>query len=191
MFTAIVPPPDVVAAVDDFLQPRRDADNRLAWTRTESWHVTTAFMADVPSRNLERLEESLSDAAARTDPFELRLGGGGSFPYVAAARTLWFGVTHGRSEVSALATRCRNAADRAGIPVDWAKFFPHLTVARTRQPFNATKWIGILDTFEEASWQATELQLIESHLHDKGHRYETIATFPLGGIAGKTATTAA
>mgnify|MGYP003610661264 CR=1 FL=1 len=75
LFTAVLPPADLVEELDHFLTPRRQAEPRLRWTRPEGWHLTTAFMASVTDDGVDRLTEALAEVAARTPAFRLRLGG--------------------------------------------------------------------------------------------------------------------
>ena len=95
MFAAVVPPDDVVEDLEEFLEPRRESAD-FRWTTPESWHVTLAFLADVPERRLEDLQERLDRAAARRTPFALRIEGGGAFPDVAHAKLVYAGV-HGEA----------------------------------------------------------------------------------------------
>ena len=76
MFTAVLPPREVVEELDRLLDPRRDADSSLRWTRPGGWHVTTSFMASVDRYRLDALEENLAEVAARAAPFPLALAGG-------------------------------------------------------------------------------------------------------------------
>ena len=69
MFVAVVPPDDVVEHLDAFLEVRRDAA-AYRWASAEQLHVTLAFLAEVPDRNLDDLVERLGRAAARRTPFE-------------------------------------------------------------------------------------------------------------------------
>ena len=54
MFVGIYPPLEVVEAVEDFLEPRRDAQP-LRWSRPEAFHVTLAFCPQVPEHALDDL----------------------------------------------------------------------------------------------------------------------------------------
>jgi 2'-5' RNA ligase len=184
MFVAVVPPDVVVEHLDDFLDVRRDAQD-LRWTVSEQFHLTLTFLADVPERTLDDLTERLGRAAARRTAFETRLVGGGAFPNVARARVLWAGLDldeHGRTELSRLGTGCRAAAARAGIEVDGARFKPHLTVARLRQPREVTRWVRLLDGYSGPAWTVDEITLVESFLGQgpRGRpRHEIVDTFPL------------
>jgi len=72
LFTALIPPADIVEALEEFVEPRRDADPQLRWTSASSWHVTTCFLAAVPPDRLDRLVENLAGAAARATPLTVR-----------------------------------------------------------------------------------------------------------------------
>lgn len=184
MFAAVTPSPDAVRHLDDFLEPRREAED-LRWTSTEQWHVTLAFLAGVPDRSLDDLFARLARAAARRTPMRVRLAAGGAFPDPDRARVLWAGLENDRpEELGRLATGARAAAARAGVEVDGQRFHPHLTLARLGQPGSATRWVRLLDGYAGPEFVVDELCLVASYLGEgpRGRpRYETLAAFPLGG----------
>ena len=182
MFVALVPPDDALEHLAEFLAPRHEAGPDLRWTALEQWHVTLAFMADVAERRLDDLEERLGRAAGRRTAFDLTVAGGGAFPDPARAKVLFAGVETDGVELGRLATGARAAAGKAGAPVAGARFHPHLTLARTRQPHEVTRWIRVLDAYRGPTWTATEVALVASHLGEgprRRPRYEPLATFPL------------
>lgn len=180
LFAAVLPPQTMIDEIEEFVAPRRDSDDRLRWTKPAGWHLTTAFMEPVEESRVEPLIDALSESAARTAVFQIRLAGTRCFPEVWRARVLALGVSAGESELAELAARCRSAANRSGVPVDGSRFVGHLTLVRSRRPFDATKWLRVIDSFLGVEWQAGELALVESHLSDPGHRYEVLARLPLG-----------
>ena len=185
MFSAVVPPDDVVEELEEFLAPRREAAP-FRWTVPEQWHLTLAFMERVPERSLDELLERLTRAGKRRTPFTLTLGGGGAFPDVSRAKLLYAGVEAAPDdleELRRLATGARAAAAKAGAPVDGATFRPHLTLARVNRPVEATRWLRVLGTYRSRPFLVEELVLVRSHLGEGPRnrpRYETVATFPLG-----------
>jgi 2'-5' RNA ligase len=185
LFAALVPPPEALEHLDEFLDVRRDVGD-LRWVQTEQVHLTLAFLASVPERVLDDLVERLGRAAARRTAFEAAVAGGGAFPNVGRAKVLWAGLDldePGRTELDRLATGCRAAASRAGIEVDGARFRPHLTVGRTRFPHDLSSWVRLLDSYEGPRWRASELTLVESHLGEgpRGRpRHDVVQAFPLG-----------
>lgn len=187
MFAALVPPEEVTADLDAYLEPRREAGPDLRWTDPEQWHVTLAFMADVPERALDLLVDEVAEAVAPRPPMALRVQGGGAFPNPYAARVLWAGVEGGEralSAVAALARGVRRAANRAGAAPQGGPFHPHVTVGRWRTPVEATRWTRVLDSYAGPGWVAQEVTLVASHLGEgrgRRPRYEVVASAPLRG----------
>ena len=68
IFAAVVPPETALDDLAEFLDPRRDAGPDLRWTDPSLWHVTAAFMADVPSRLVEPLVDGVAEAVGEPPP---------------------------------------------------------------------------------------------------------------------------
>lgn len=179
LFAAVVPPIDIIEELDAFVTPRREAGGPWRWMPPSAWHLTTAFMGDTSEADLEPLLENLGGAASRTSAFDVRLGGAGAFPNPYAAKVLWLGVASGADELAVLSRRSRTAAERAGVRTDGATFVPHLTLGRVNRGVEATKWLRVVDAAPPLTWRVGELQLIQSHLRDRGNRYEVLESFPL------------
>lgn len=179
MFVAITPPIEVVEDLSDFLEPRREQG--LPFIDPAQWHITLAFMGDVPDYAIDELEERLADAAARRKPLRLKLAGGGTFPNPTRAKVLWLGLAGDTDELGRLAVNVRSAATTAGAPVDGKAFTPHLTLSRLHHPIEATRWLRILDSYDGPEWQVEGIDLIASHLHEgRRPRYEVVNSFDLG-----------
>lgn len=187
MFVAVIPPPEALAELEEFLAPRWEVENGPRWTRPESWHVTLAFYPGVPERGYEPLVENLSAAAPRTAPFDMAIAGGGAFPDPFRARVLWFGVQDATASLERLSGHCRTAAQRVGVQADGERFRPHLTAARTSRAENLLRWVEVLDTFAGLAWRVADVHLVESHLGEGPGgrpRYEVVESFPLGPSCG-------
>jgi 2'-5' RNA ligase len=81
-----------------------------------------------------------------------------------------------------MATGARAAGSKSGAGADGGRFHPHVTLARSGRPIEATRWIRVLDSYRGPSWRATELTLVESHLGEgprRRPRYEVVETFGL------------
>lgn len=187
MFVALVPPQDALEDLGEFLAPRLEVDDRLRWTTPEQWHVTLAFMPEVPDRTLDDLSARLERAAARRSRFAVTVAGGGAFPNPARAKVLYAGLdlegAAETEELRRLSVGARAAANKAGAEAQGGPFRPHLTLARVRRPFDVTRWLRVLDAYRGPQWSADEIVLVQSHLGEGPRnrpRYEVIESFPIG-----------
>lgn len=183
MFVAVVPPQEVLDELERFVEPRASVESDWRWTLPEQWHITVAFLPAVSETSYDRLVAGLEATARRREPFPLELRGAGTFPNPARATSLWAGI-HGEVDaLSALSVGSRNAANQAGTEVDGAQFRPHVTLARSRRPQEATRWLRVFEEYAGAPWQVTQIELIESHLGQgpqRRPRYETVEQLELG-----------
>jgi 2'-5' RNA ligase len=192
MFVAVRPPEAAVEDLDSFLEPRR-AEGSFRWVLPEQWHLTLAFLEDVPDRALDELVERLQRAARKRSAMDAAIAGGGAFPNAGRAKVLWAGfdlAERDREELRRLATGCRAAAAKSGIDPggqhQGRKFRAHLTLARTGHPIEATRWVRLLDGYRGPAWQVGEIALVASYLGEGPRnrpRHETVQTFPLSTAA--------
>lgn len=186
LFVALLPPEEAVEHLDAFLEVRR-ASGPFRWASAEQLHVTLAFLAEVEERRLDDLGERLARAAARRTAFDTAIAGGGAFPHAGRARVIWAGLDlddRSGQEIDRLATGCRAAANRAGVPVDGQRFRPHVTVARLGHPAEVSSWVRLLDAYTGPRWRADRITLVASYLGEgpRGRpRYESLAELPLSG----------
>ncbi len=68
LFVAVVPPDEVLDDLEEHLEPRRDAGVDVRWTDRHQWHVTLAFLGDVPERRLDDLTEALDPLGGQAQP---------------------------------------------------------------------------------------------------------------------------
>lgn len=180
MFVGIRLPEEVVDMLDRFVEPRRDVDSTLRWSRREQWHITLAFMPDVSDHALDGLLERLRVTAAAAKRFELSLAGAGAFPNAFKAKVLWTGVAGGVDELTHLAGNVRSACARSGAEVEGGEYRPHLTLARLNRPIDVTRWLRIFELFESETWPVGSITLFQSHLGHGPARHQIIEEFPIG-----------
>ncbi|WP_404381669.1 RNA 2',3'-cyclic phosphodiesterase [Knoellia locipacati] len=191
IFAAVVPPPEAYADLEEFVEPRRDVHSDLRWTPSHLWHVTLAFMGDVPAGLLDDVVDAVAAAAATHTPIPLRLSGAGTFPNPAEARVVWIDVRSdsptGLPDLESLALGVRRACGRAGASPAGGAYRPHLTLARVRRPFEATQWLRVMDAYAGPSWSADEVTVFASHRGDGRGRphYEAVAVCPLGASVSR------
>ncbi|WP_329463795.1 RNA 2',3'-cyclic phosphodiesterase [Streptomyces sp. NBC_01431] len=185
LFAAVLPSAQAVAELGLVVRklgtlPGADA---LRWTGRDGWHLTLAFLGETDEALLAELDTRLGRAARRTEPFTVRLHGGGRFD----GRALWAGVAGAIDPLRLLAERADAAARRSGIAMDaHRRYVPHLTLARSRTPVDLRPYVAELAALEGSPWQVAELILVRSTLPRGGvpgerPRYEPVARWPLGG----------
>ncbi|MER7487065.1 RNA 2',3'-cyclic phosphodiesterase [Streptomyces sp. NPDC126497] len=185
LFAAVLPPEDVLqelAAEVAEVRKLPGADG-MRWTGRAGWHFTLAFYGEVDDGLVPELAARLERAAARTDPFELALCGGGQF---GRGRVLWTGAEGDLRTLRLLAGRAEAAARRAGVPMEGhRRYQAHLTVARSRDAVDVRPYVETLRAFRGRTWTVDELVLVRSHLPASGvpgaqPRYEAVARRALG-----------
>jgi 2'-5' RNA ligase len=101
------------------------------WVAAQPFHVTLAFLGDVPHADLNAVCLAAAKAAAPFEPFELELTGVGAFPEVTRPRVIWTAVGGpGLDTLKALQAEIAGAVARAGYPTDSRPFSPHVTLGR-------------------------------------------------------------
>jgi len=184
LFVAVTPPAGALSGLDAAVAAARAGRGRrdLRWTAREDWHITLAFLGNVPGPVAERLASRLEQAAARHRPFSLALSGAGAFPAAARARVLWSGLDGDRSALAALAASVTAAATGAGAapPGTGRQFSPHLTLAYARTTADVRDLVTTLSPHAGPAWPVDHVQLVESHPGQRP-RYTTVAAWPLNG----------
>lgn len=161
LFVAVYPPDDVRRALRRRLT-EAVAGRSLRLTALEKWHVTLAFLGEVPGERLPGLEDAL-DRVVLPRGRELRLRGGGGF----SGRVTWAGV---EGELGDLSDQVRRAAKEAGVSPDERPFTAHLTVMYAHD--EAVR--GTLESYSGPPWTLDEMALVRS---DPGGTYTTLRTW--------------
>lgn len=189
LFVALVPPEEVLAEVEAEVGRRRGEWPGLRWVPGELWHVTLAFLGEVDEGVLPGLQVRLARAAARHDAVEVAFAGAGAFPSAGRANVFWVGMRgaaaeeRGRPLLAGLAGSVAAGAEKAGAgQVERRRFHAHLTVARCRQRTDLRALVDGMAGFAGRWWRAEAVHLMRSHL-GRSVRYESLGSWPLGGLA--------
>jgi RNA 2',3'-cyclic 3'-phosphodiesterase len=141
-------------------------------TARHLWHVTLAFLGEVPEERLPAAIEAVDNIVLGQAAPALRIAGGGRFGR-GRFTILWAGI-EGDLRPLRLATARQLRA--AHLPFDAKRFHPHLTVARPGDRLPAEEIeadVAALKTYEGPQWTADAVRLVRSHLGPKP-RYETM-----------------
>ncbi|OEJ23458.1 2'-5' RNA ligase [Streptomyces agglomeratus] len=161
VFIALAPPDDAKEELAQALRPAYDAYPSMRWNRIEDWHITLAFLGELPTSAVSLLRPPLAEFAARRRPLDLALCGGGHFD----ERVLWSGLSGDLEELRLLAGEVRALVKEHGVPFMDRPLNPHLTLARARRgdASSVVQAAAGLSTFTGRTWQAERLHLVGSN----------------------------
>jgi RNA 2',3'-cyclic 3'-phosphodiesterase len=181
LFVALLPPPDVLdelAAALDAVKPA--APPELRWTPRAQWHLTLAFLADVPVDVLPAVHAACAAACRDGSVAALRVAGAGRF----GDRVLWAGIGGDRPSLIDLAGRLAMVLRAGGLDVEDRPYRPHLTLGRSvrgRAP-DLRPTVAALADFRGRGWQPDGLRLMHSRLGAGPHGqalHDQLACWPL------------
>jgi 2'-5' RNA ligase len=160
-FIALAPPDDAKDELARELGAACSAYPRVRWNRIEDWHLTLAFLGELPTTAVASLQEPLADLAATRRPLELALRGAGHFD----ERVLWSGIDGDLDGLHRLATDVREVVKGCGIAFEGRPLRPHLTLARARRgdPSPVRETAAALASFTGRRWPAERLHLVGSN----------------------------
>lgn len=180
----------VAAPIDDVIRSALSASvavwrreppaDALRWADPDGWHLTLAFLGAVDSAGVAAIAEIVGETAAAYRRMEIATARLGAFPRPGSARVLYHGVA---DRDGALATLADGLATALDLP-QGEPYRAHVTLARARRrPVDLRGWIENASASAPEGHMAVEsVQLIRSRLGMGPARYETLATFALGGV---------
>jgi 2''-5'' RNA ligase len=155
-------------------------------TRRENWHITVAFLGDVPTARVPVAAAVMRQVAAGLVPLRLCVSGGGTF---GGRRDpiLWAGIGGEVDGLRRLARLLQRALRRARLPCDDRPPRPHLTLARPGSrvtPDDIAADVATLAGYEGPHWTASALHLMRSEIEQlptgPAPKYTAVAIAPLG-----------
>lgn len=180
VFIALAPPDPAKEELARELRPVYDTHPRMRWNRVEDWHITLAFLGELPVETVPLLRPPLVGVAAAHLPPRLALRGSGEFD----DRVLWTGIDGAVDELHALAADVRTAVRGCGIALEERPLRPHLTLARARRGdlSSAAEIAAGLAGFSGRPWAAERLHLVGSNAGRSSGpiHYRDITAWPLG-----------
>ncbi len=185
-FIALELPPPLQRAIEKqtFRLRQATGDEAIRWIPAHNLHLTLKFLGNIATSHLDFLKQMLVQAANLHSPFDLQIGGIGSFPNSKLPRVLWVGI-HAPPELAALQKTIEAGAVRLGYERDDRPFSPHLTLGRVRQRIDAAslrKIRAALEGIQIGSIGAARIDsvhLFRSELRHEGSVYTKLFSAPL------------
>lgn len=183
LFIALNLPKAVRSAIHRSTAPLRAAGLPVRWVAADSIHVTLKFLGWVRPERVVEVRRTMAEAAAKTRPFELRLGGLGAFPTRRRPRVIWMGV-EATPPLRCLKHDLEWLFTPLGFEREIRAFQPHLTLGRATREARAGDFRELeplLQQVEFGSEVAVDrVDLMRSELTGAAAAYERIASEPLG-----------
>ncbi|MEV0573366.1 MULTISPECIES: RNA 2',3'-cyclic phosphodiesterase [unclassified Streptomyces] len=181
VFIALAPPDRAKDELARELRPAYRTHPDMRWNRIEDWHITLAFLGELPVGTVPLLCPPLAGLAAAAGPPLLALRGSGTFD----ERVLWSGIDGDLDGLHGLAADVRTAVRGCGVAFEERPLRPHLTLARARRGdrSSAGEIAEGLAAFSGQPWPAGRLHLVGSNAGRSSGpiHYRDIMAWPLGG----------
>jgi 2'-5' RNA ligase len=188
LFVAVPLPAETTASVAALVEAVRqqgvpDGGRDVRWVRLDGLHLTLRFIGPTPDDRVDAARDAVLAAAGAVDPFDISIGGAGTFPPFARPRALWLGLREGGGPLATLAREVDQALIGAGWALDEKPFRAHLTLARSDGvPAGgaiAERLVAAAADFH-ARFRAERIGLFESLTGGGPAHYEPIETVDLG-----------
>jgi 2'-5' RNA ligase len=188
LFVAVSLPAATIEAVTDLVDGVRSlgvpgGGRDVRWVRLDGLHLTLRFLGPTLDDRIAATIQAVQDAAPRIRPFDIELGGAGSFPVGGRPRALWLGIVVGAEALAAAAAEMDRALVAAGWTAETRPFRAHLTLARS-DGVSAGQAVAsrLADAARDLRLAARvdHMGLFESLTGGGPARYEPLELLPLG-----------
>jgi RNA 2',3'-cyclic 3'-phosphodiesterase len=164
----------------------RESELPVRWVDPDHLHMTLKFLGEVRPERVADVKAAVSQVAAKTQPFTMRLSGAGAFPTTRRPKVIWLGAV-ASPELRCLKHDMEWELARLGFEREVRAFHPHVTLGRARLEARAGDFRGFEDIVAAMDFEAEitvrSVDLMKSTLSAKGARYEKLLTAKLGQAA--------
>jgi 2'-5' RNA ligase len=156
------------------------------WSTSLPFHLTLAFLGEVPNRDLNELCLAVASVVEPFAPFEVHLEGLGAFPSLKKPRVIWAGLTTPNSDrLKELRESVVRAATHAGHRPDDPRFHPHVTLGRIKSDphggCDLTELVQPDRAVSRGTFAVVDVVTFASTLGPRGASYAALGHAPLRG----------
>ena len=155
---------------------------RARWVPSEQMHLTVRFIGHVADERGREILEALRPPL-QIAPFDVVLGGCGTFPPHGPARVVWIGLKEGLPALKAIHDEMNARLLPLGLEPEGRPFNAHLTLARVKDAPRGSaaavrKAITGVDV-PSARCRLDHATVFESRLSPRGSTYAPLLAIPL------------
>jgi 2'-5' RNA ligase len=186
VFIAIAIPEPLDRQIVRFQEELAPAIPGCRWTSALPFHLTLAFLGDVPNSDLSAICRVVAASAGEIEPFEIEVKGVGVFPSAIKPRVIWAGVTAPNLKLLFdLQESIVYSLAGIGHRPDDQRFHPHVTLGRIRHqrhgPGDLTAIIERYRLWSAGKYTVTDVEVFASTLGPTGSAYDELGRGPLAG----------
>jgi RNA 2',3'-cyclic 3'-phosphodiesterase len=186
VFIAIAIPEPLDRQIVRFQEELAPAVPGCRWTSALPFHLTLAFLGDVPNSDLSEICRVVAASAGEIEPFEIEVKGVGAFPSAIKPRVIWAGVTAPNPKLLFdLQESIVYSLAGIGHRPDDQRFHPHVTLGRIkhqrRGPGDLTGLIERNRLWSAGQYTVTDVEVFASTLGPAGSAYDVLGRGPLAG----------
>jgi RNA 2',3'-cyclic 3'-phosphodiesterase len=157
---------------------------KARWVTPEMFHVTLAFLGDVPDVDLNVVCRAVAEASQGFKPFTVNLQSLGAFPDPSRPRVVWVGLTgSGMDTLVDLQQDIVQAISDAGYPPEDNRFNPHLTLGYVKtkkgEDIDINHLIAHYRMWSAGNFQVSGVVTFSSTQTPEGPAYMALATSAL------------
>lgn len=154
------------------------------WVTPDQFHLTLAFLGDVPDVDLALVCRAVREAATGFRKLTLNLQMLGAFPDAERPRTLWVGLGGPDHDgLHSLHAAIVAATAGVGYPSEGERFIPHVALGRLKGgkagESDVVKQVAHFRTWSAGNFDALQVVAYASTLTPEGPSYMTLAACPL------------
>jgi RNA 2',3'-cyclic 3'-phosphodiesterase len=186
VFIAIAIPEALERQLVRFQEELAPAIPGCRWTSALPFHLTLAFLGDVPNSDLSAICRVVAASAGEIERFEIEVKGVGVFPSAIKPRVIWAGVTAPNLKLLFdLQESFVYSLAGIGHRPDDQRFHPHVTLGRIKhQRHGPGDLTGIIERYRlwsAGQYTVTDVEVFASTLGPTGPAYNVLGRGPLAG----------
>jgi RNA 2',3'-cyclic 3'-phosphodiesterase len=156
------------------------------WASALPFHLTLAFLGEIPNRDLNAIGQVAAESAQPIEPFELEVKGFGAFPSASRPRVIWAGVTAPNLKpLFDLQESLVSSLERIGHAPDDRRFNPHVTLGHGKRGRGGTRSVaGLVERYRFWSagpFRVADVQVFASTPGPTGSVYTVLSEAALAG----------
>jgi RNA 2',3'-cyclic 3'-phosphodiesterase len=173
-------------AAATLIEELRKVSAEVGWAAPHNMHLTVKFLGDVAAEKIPEVCQTVAQAVAEIEAFDLEIRGVGAFPNAGRPRTIWLGSGDGEAQLAELAKRVEKALSQLGFPREGRPFRGHLTLGRVRRPGPGLAALAPMlkqrADLEIGRSHVGEVVVFSSQLQRGGSVYDALSRTPLSGV---------